>query len=87
MLEVLLGHSTFQDRNENAGTTEHSEIGILIGYLAEHKKNVSFFGICILHLLTGENGLRALCTYGQKKKNQENLWDVYTKVSRNFEKC
>lgn len=68
MLEVLLGHSTFQDRNENAGTTEHSEIGILIGYLAEHKKNVSFFGICILHLLTGENGLRALCTYGQKKK-------------------
>jgi hypothetical protein len=72
-------------RIENAGTTEHFETGILIGYLAQHKNNVSFFGICIPHLLSGENGLRALCTHGQKR-SQENLWDLYTKVSRIFQK-
>jgi hypothetical protein len=64
-------------RIENAGTTEHFETGILIGYLAQHNKSVPFFGICIVHLLSGENGLRTLCTHGQKKKSGKPLGCVY----------
>ncbi|PAN47198.1 hypothetical protein PAHAL_9G241900 [Panicum hallii] len=37
------------------GTVEHSEIVVLIGYIAQlEKKKFHFFGIAILHLLNGE---------------------------------